>query len=300
MIITKDLMQKIESKDTKIVFASDKITAILELLKIMYQDRCRNGIYITSVNKIYNDPQWINDRERSGGNYIVDVHFQVSGIIYDKYEVITNAVVCQILDSKILLNNAICNIGILNPDASLQGLTVGATIPIIVFNSRAVYMKPKMVIQGLPFQNKLMSTDKESYTIILTKQDLDEIRYLIDIYDEEDAKLQELPSKKVTKVIELLGFSNTKKNAVELLKLPLDKLITIEKSPKSYDLCCQVNIAKESKQNDNELAMKNPTSALKGFINIAIKNIILIRNLVIDFDPTDKKNKYMWDIYSTD
>lgn len=300
MIITKDLMQKIESKDTKVIFATDQEAAIIEILNFMYVKRCRSNLYITKIVKLYNQPLWISDYERSGGTWITDVSFQVTGIVYDKYEIITNAIVNKILTNEIVLQTDHLGIG-LALNNILQSVKVDQKIPIIVGNAIYKYMKSKIVIQGIPFH--LIHND-DHYIINIKDSDIKELSSYISKYEAELLLLDELPQNKVKLIIANLKYKDDKK-ATLFSKLPLNKNIQVHRPTELMGLCCnykesnfQSENLKESKEDHKEDGIQNASSILKGFIQNAIKQIILIRELTIEYDPTDKKNNYIWDIYN--
>jgi hypothetical protein len=70
--------------------------------------------------------------------------------------------------------------------------------------------------------------------------------------------------------------------------------INVSRSFNQLGLKCIYKEIKDIK----DINMQNASSILKGFIQNAIKQTILIRELIIEYDPADKKNDYIWTIYN--
>jgi hypothetical protein len=96
MKITKIIETRIDINDIGNMFCSDYDHNILQILKKLYVKKCFKSIFILDINRIVSRSSLhCKNKVLDGGTYI-DISFEVSGIIYEKGEIIHNCKIIQI------------------------------------------------------------------------------------------------------------------------------------------------------------------------------------------------------------
>ena len=151
MIITQDFTTSIAVDDTTIIYSADITNAIRGLLQQMYAGKCFKRCRIIDVTEIVQLGEMVSDPNRNGGDMCVCVKFRVRAVVYDRYEIIPDAQIVEILeDGRMLLKNADASI-MITRDPRLARYEKGQTVPVCVNAVRYLPMQSTIVVQGIPF-----------------------------------------------------------------------------------------------------------------------------------------------------
>lgn len=99
MHIVKVLETRIDLHDINDMFCADYNKNILEKLKTQYVGRCFKSVYILDILQILRCSAPMSKNKVLDGSVYIDIAFEVSGIVYEKEEIIHNCSIIQINDN---------------------------------------------------------------------------------------------------------------------------------------------------------------------------------------------------------
>lgn len=99
MHIVKVLETRIDLHDINDMFCADYNKNILEKLKIQYVGRCFKSMLILDILKIIRRSSPMSKNKVLDGSVYIDISFEVSGVVYEKEEIIHNCSIIQINDN---------------------------------------------------------------------------------------------------------------------------------------------------------------------------------------------------------
>jgi DNA-directed RNA polymerase subunit E'/Rpb7 len=99
MLIVKVLETRIDLHDINDMFCADYNKNILEKLKIQYVGKCFKSVLILDILKIIRRSSPMSKNKVLDGSVYIDISFEVSGVVYEKEEVIHNCSIIQINDN---------------------------------------------------------------------------------------------------------------------------------------------------------------------------------------------------------
>jgi hypothetical protein len=151
MKVIKIVETRVDINDISDMFCSDYNSNILKKLKTLYTKKCFKSIFILDILRIVNRSSLhCKNKVLDGGTYI-DVSFEVSGIIYEKGEVIHNCKIIQINNNGTMhAKSEYASINIKN----VEGLAVikeSDEIPVIVHMVRCNIFEEEISVLAIPF-----------------------------------------------------------------------------------------------------------------------------------------------------
>jgi hypothetical protein len=296
-------MVQISLDDTNLIYSNDE-QHLLDHLNKLYAGYCYKKALVLKVIEIVNKSPIIIDSTRNSGKCRIDIEFSAQCVIYDKYEVITDAEIVEIMDNgQIFLKNDYCAIG-LAPNAKLQQFRVGATVPVRVVVSRYVPNSKVVAIQAIPFVPIIIKMD--AVPVQLSQRDYKQVESLFDDIESEIQEIKKLDKKKIDKIKETLSPVKTSIKKITNTKL-IKELFTDNEEywitrhdwmDPLEPSCIIERVERRATQQDNSSGnLQNSINNIKVFLNMIYKNAIMIRSLaeLYKFDDSDA---YIWKIYT--
>lgn len=150
MKITKIIENRINIDNISDMYCADYNKNILNILKKLYVNRCFKSIYILDIIRIVSrSGLHCKNKTLDGGTYI-DISFEVSGICYEKGEIIHGCKIINISnDGSMIAKSNYASIKIENPD-NLVLVEVDDEIPVIVRMSRYNIYEEEVSIMAIP------------------------------------------------------------------------------------------------------------------------------------------------------
>lgn len=285
MKIEKNITTVFETKDTRLLDQCYDKKVIMEALTQTYRHKNFDGIFITDIISINNDVIFINDYERCSGLFRASLMLTVQGIIYDKYEVITNAKVINIDERGAIYlesDNTVIVIG----GKELQYIKKGDLIPVRSIRSTHKLFDSSITVQGYPFSPIYIDTtfDIKINSIAKFKKPINE---LIKLHKE----LKKHKNYKKMVVI-LHTKSKSKSKEISILDIPLKTNITVSRNFK--DVCFgESNLIISECDQKLKLDNKNSKMIIESLINDTKKDLLMLQGLLEYHSPTDK----FWTLY---
>lgn len=151
MKVIKVVETRVDIDDINDMFCSDYNSNILKKLKTLYTKKCFKSIFILDILRIVNrSALHCKNKVLDGGTYI-DVSFEVSGIVYEKGEIIHNCKIIQINNNGTMhAKSEYASINIKN----VEGLAVikeSDEIPVIVHMVRCNIFEEEISVLAIPF-----------------------------------------------------------------------------------------------------------------------------------------------------
>lgn len=151
MKVNKIIETRIDINNINDMFCSDYNNNILQILKKLYIKKCFKSIFILDIIRIVNrSGLHCKNKVLDGGTYI-DISFEVSGIIYEKGEIIHNCKIIQINNNGTMhAKSDYASLNIKN----VEGLVLvkeNDIIPIIVHMSRCNIFEEEISVMAIPF-----------------------------------------------------------------------------------------------------------------------------------------------------
>lgn len=191
MFIKKILETYIDISDPNDIFSSDRTKMILDKLSAKFVGICYNSCLIIKVNKIIRR-SYIYMKDTLDGDAHTNVMFEVDAIQYIKDEIING---CKIIKKE---PNGIVHAkseyaGIqLNIPSNMSIFKEGDIIPVIVKMVRYNVNQTAISILAVPFIPIVVPIVYYKINGVLTKQEIDNVKSLLDRVKTEETKLKKL------------------------------------------------------------------------------------------------------------
>jgi hypothetical protein len=297
MIVERTHTTQIEIKDPQILYSVDIKDALKKNLTERYVNKCFKKSFVIEILEIIRYCPPICERERVGGSARVVLTFKFKAIVYDRFEVIPDARIIEIMeDERIICRSKYVSI-MLMPNPKLQKYTKGQMIPVRVVNCKYSPMRPTIGAQGIPFVPLRIDTDKE-YEVNIVSDDQKLLEPLIKKYEEEYKRFETLCGSKdvIKNWLEFLGPKQTKPpvnyNIVDIRRLEGSGMIIRNEWTNLDDLNVYF------KPEKSEQIIKNSVHVLRGYLNSSIKQLQTASSLV---ELYDLKSADPWiDVYKNE
>lgn len=288
MIIERIITTQIETKDPEVIYSSDQKQSFKSLLSKIYVGKCFKRCYILEIMQILMHSPIIFEHNRNGGAAKVAINFKVKAILYDKFEVIPDAKIIEIMeDGKIVLKSNTSAI-MLAGNPKLQKFKVGQTVPIRVVEARYLPFKDVICVQAIPFIPLKDSLSDREFDIDITDDDIKALEPLLTKIEEEKSRIVN------EKWFDFLLPSKVKMGS-EYKQMDITKIKgtgKIIKPEHSSDLTVYWKPASQHQD------IKNSIQVLKGYLN----NILKLYKTVADLDEHYdlKKNEPWMELYTSE
>jgi hypothetical protein len=152
MIINKIIETRLNIDDINSIYCNNYNKMLMEELEKKYVNRCFRSIYVLKILRIIRHSTLnCKNKELDGGIYI-DVLCEVSGLIYEKNEVIHNCEIIQINDNNIIHAKA-KNVSLqIKNNKRLNIFKEGQFIPVIVMMKRYNLFINEISVSAIPLQ----------------------------------------------------------------------------------------------------------------------------------------------------
>ncbi len=289
MIIERQFEICIDTSDVAVIYSTDPEQSIKNILTQMFCNKCYKKCYVLEITKILDLGPFTTEDQRNGGSTRNTVSFQVRALVYDKYEVIPDAKIIEIMeDGKILLRSKYAAI-MLASSPKLQQFRIGQVVPVLVNASKFIPLRNVITVQGIPFVP--LHFEEKEWTIDITEDDQKILAPLyIKLSEARDEYMKLAP--KVRKSWEDLldpsrsvvpkgyrGIDIQKVSGYVTIKYPLwvpigDVTTVYVSDPKS-----------ESKsKTDIHRTKDNDINVLRGYINQMMKTLLTVTALATEYE----------------
>ena len=284
MFIERTHTTQIEIKDPEILYSVDLKDALKKCLTARYVDKCFKKSYVLEIQEILRHSPPICERERVGGTARVAVTFKFRSIIYDRFEVIPDAKIVQIMeDGRIICRSKYAAI-MLMANPKLQHFKVNQMIPVRAVNSKYIPARPVISVQGIPFV-PLKNEPEREYEINITDEDQRSLEPMYQRFAEEQKRFETLCGSKaaVTAWSNLLNPSKGFKPPSGFQSTPLGKIRNSGRIARSEwtDLD---DMTASFKPEKSDQIIKNSVQVLRGYLNSSIKQLQMASSLAELYD----------------
>lgn len=291
MFIERTHTTQIDTKDPLVLYSIDLKESLKNILTARYVGKCFKRCYILEIVEIIKHSPIICECNRNGGSARIAMTFKIKGIIYDRYEVIPDAKIVEILeDGKIILRSKYSAI-MLKGNPKLQHYKIGQMVPVRALDAKYMPLRHVISVQGIPFV-PLKEVDKD-LEVQITADDQLTIEPMLKKLEEEQKKFDSLDKKTQTKWNNILNPSKQKPPAgftsIDITKVQGSGRII---RPDWTELGDTTVWWKEEKR---EGVIKNSVQVLKGYINQMIKSLNTA-NMLAELYDVDTNTPWM-DVY---
>jgi len=151
MKIIKVVETRIDIRDITDMFCSNYDAKFLQILRNLYVRKCFKSIYILEINKIISRSDIHCKNKVLDGSTYIDISFEVTGVIYEKGEIIHNCRIIQINNNGTMhAKSEYASIKIKNVDG-LVVVKENDTMPVIVHEHRCNIFEEEISILAIPF-----------------------------------------------------------------------------------------------------------------------------------------------------
>jgi hypothetical protein len=295
-IIEKFLTTQIDTKDPDILYTLDPTATLKTLLTTRFVNKCFKRCFILEITEIVRYSPFVCEWNRTGGSARIAISFRVNGMQYDKYEVIPDCKIIEIMeDGKILLKNKIAAV-MLMPNAKLQSYRVGHIVPVRVYDARYVPNRHLISVQAVPFTP--LRLELAVFDIAILDEDQKILEPMIARLAEEQARFAAVDAKVAAKITKLLDPKTPAKH--DNFKPIEIKLITGTGRVTRADHSALGSTTVLWQAVDApKVETRNSVQVLRGYLNSAIKDVALAVALAETYDFTEKNNEPWMDLYTS-
>lgn len=330
MIIKRILETYMDISDPKDIFSPNRDNMIMDKLVEKFVGVCYMSCFIVKINKVIRR-SYIYMKDTLGGDAYTNVMFEVDAIVYQVNEIING---CKIIKKEPngIIHGKSDHAGIqLSIQPNMSIFKEGDVVPVIVKRVRYNVNQTAVSVLAVPFIP--MIVDPIYYNIhgVLSKQQTDELKYIIDQINTEDQKINNLNAndKKIYKFFADLintdapnnvDIKNIKKininNILDLKSGLIYRLDNKYDDPNIYyseskELTFNLESISEEPHSSDSIIKKSPPkinnvideSIYIAFYSILIKyltNLQSLQNFIIQY-PTFtsvQNSKEIWKMYS--
>lgn len=271
---------QIETKDPNVLYSTDLKEVLKNILTARYVGKCFKRCFVVEIMEIVRHSPVICEWDRNGGNARIAMTFKIKGIVYERFEVIPDAKIVEILeDGKIILRSKYAAI-MLKGNAKLQHYKVGQMVPVRANESKYMPLRHVVSVQGIPFV-PLKEMDKE-LEVQVSVDDQKTIEPLLKRLAEEQKRFDLLDKKTQTAWNALLNPPKQKPPAsfvsVDIVKVKGTGRIL------RPDWTALGDTTVWWKEEKREGTIKNSVQVLKGYINQMIKTLGVASSLAELYD----------------
>jgi hypothetical protein len=187
MKIYKTITTSVDLLDSNDIYNPNKESMILNMLSHKFKNMCYESIYITEIRKILNMSSTVMVSNRLDGGAVVNVSFEVGGVILVKDEILHGCKIIEIQNNNVItLTYKFASIKLqkINNkyfDMLIKSLQVGNIISVTVLNSSYTPYSNNISVLAIPY---LPQPTQEIYYQISQGLNKDEIEQLSYIYSE--------------------------------------------------------------------------------------------------------------------
>lgn len=291
MLIEKVITTQIETKDPTLIYAADQDAAIKKLLTDRFVNKCFKRCFVTEIVEVTNNSPFIFESNRNGGYSRIVVVFKIRGVVYDKFEIVPDAKIIEIMeDGKLILLSKYATIG-LAASPKLQNFRKGQMVPVRVVDARYVPQKSLISAQGIPFV-PIVDPNLTTFDLgVITKDELKaHLPMLIERIEEEQKKFAEREAKIQKKWNDLLTNGKPDK---KLLKGYESSEIEILESKTNITVFRPAwmpvgDTTVYWKPSAEVQEYRNSVQVLKGFLNAVLKDLQAANQLADLYDIGEK------------
>ena len=288
MIVERILTSQLDSKDTDLIYSHDPTEKIKDLLTRMYVGKCFKKCFVLEITEIIKMSPLICDRHRVGGAVRFSVQCKYRALMYDEFAVITNAKIIEIMENgKILLKSDNAAIQLM-PHVKLQNLRIGDTMPVRVVRARYPPLRDIISVSGIPFTP---ITSRDPFNVNITADDLKDLEPLIKKFDEESNRLDQMESKHRKKWSQILESQIAGPEGFTLKDI---RNLTGPGFISHVDMS-NLGSTKVWWKSDpgTNISIKNSINVLKSIVGRMTRNINLIMEFDVLYDPFDKSVEWI-------
>lgn len=311
MKIIKVVETRININEITDMFCSNYNEKFLQILKKLYIRKCFKSIYILDINKIINRSDIHCKNKVLDGTTYIDISFEVTGVIYEKGEIIHNCKIIQINNNGTMhAKSEYASINIKN----VEGLVVvkeNDTIPVIVHEHRCNIFEEEISVLAIPFIPILKQPI--IYNITSATKDIG------DVFDFEllQNTIKEVNTLKTNKVVykffsELIyPYKTLQKNNYKTIKITLENLLALSQgdllySPEAYLDCDTICVLS---QDTKEKILQLPEATVldidkKDYIlyvaNTYLQRLRTLKEFLTIYDTREKikEKEQIWSLYN--
>lgn len=293
MYIERVFTTQIDTKDPSVLYSTDLKESLRSILTTMYSGRCFKRCFITEILEIVKHSPAVCEWNRTGGSVRIALTFRVRGIIYERFEVIPDAKIIQIMeDGKIVLRSKYAAI-ILMSNPKLQYFKVGQMVPVRVYETRYVPKRNSVSVQGIPFVPIRAQEDRE-FEVQITDDDQKTLEPFYKRLQEEKKSFDTLDKKTQTAIADLFNPGKQKPptgySAVDITEVRgYGRILRPDWTPLGDTTVWWKSETKEQ-------IIKNSAQVLKGYLNGMTK---ALNTAIALAELYDLRSKEPWiDVYS--
>lgn len=317
MKVTKILETRLDIIDINSIFCSDYEKNIMSMLKNKYNNRCFKSIYILDVNRIVARSNLHCKNKVLDGSTYIDVSFEISGIVYEKGDIIHNCKIIQINNNGTMhAKSKYASIHIKNID----GLVVFKEmeeVPVIVNMTRYNIFEDEISVSAIPFIPILKKSTVFKITDALVNDestfdlfDFNQLNKYLDMVQTE-SKNNKIVFKFFTELLHpykvVKDFNLGKKTKIDLttlLELKNDNLLYTPESKLNASECFILNDTDLKKLEkiypDTSIININHKEYIYHTLNNYSKNLECLLEFMQIYNTEEKikQNTKFWSLYS--
>jgi len=244
---------------------------LLMVLRDRYEGRCYMACYITSVDRIVRRSELMMDSGAIKGGGTINVIFEVSAIIYNVGEIILAKIIKRTSDTieNIVASTETCDIIVQN-QKTLNSVTVGQHIPLVVSQMRYNVGAPKIAIAAVPL------TFSHEITLYYPKAnqavDQDKISDILELIKQEEAVYAALDAKAKSFFVGIMHAYNV---PPKVITSDLSKVINELSSYQTVSRPPSINLSDKVVVCDIQLNKSDPTIEIRELTNTQIACCLL-------------------------
>jgi hypothetical protein len=316
MLIKKVLECRLDIKDITFILCADYNQKILDTLTYMYMKKCFKSIFITSINKIIKRGEVMCKNKTLDGSCYIDVTFEVSGIVYEKGEVIHGCTVLQINNNgTIHLKAEHASIYLKNVDGMMI-YKVDDEIPVIVNICRYNIYESEISVSAIPFIP--IKKNRTIYSITENISDIGTINFNFKELEKLESNINYIKknNKSVYKFFHDLIYpykeypiKSDKKLGGEQMEINKDNLMSLDKDNMVYLPDCYLddnNITILNTNDTNDFNTDIPILQVEKsefiihVLNAYHKRLLTFHEFLTNYDTTEKikAKSAIWNLYN--
>jgi hypothetical protein len=299
MIITKKLETRLDISISD-MYCADYNKKAIELLKTKFINRCYKSIYITDILRIVNrNTMHCKNKTLDGGVYM-DISFEVSGIVYEKGEIIHNCKIIEILSKSLIAKHEQTSVIVTNIN-NISIFKEGEEIPVIVEEVGYKPYEHGIAVVALPFIPKInpIIVYKITSDEIVDKSDSKKFDTIVDAFDVLETKNTLGYQFFRGLIYPYKKFRKPQGTTISLGKLDGLKIGDMVYKPESY-LDDDKLVFSDGKEADITIAEMGKSQFIKYILDVYQKNLIKLTGFVQLYNTAAKikEKEEVWKFYN--